>query len=261
MSPKCLIPSMVRQSDDGGLDTRVSSFDNSQKSSSRSPSIEHGHNPHSLTSNSTPRGYKSLQRKPVTESALVNPKQIVGDGFSEFEAFPSGNVQVGKKRKYTHAAAGLGPLELTQSAKIVKKATRRRERQLDQHSFDSEGRVTHRPGQDNLDEVSELTASIQSEKKTCSPALLQMVEMERGFHGMDQEGANQLPDHDAGAQNSASSTTRLLGPNTSTPSPSQNLKPNGRHLIQGPQTSRSNRLRDPLSWESYETSKEARPAN
>lgn len=139
-----------------------------------------GH-PHSQASGrAPPRGYKSLRRNPAPEPTQPSPKHIVGDGFSEHEAFTTGTAHVGKKKKHVQAATGLGSLELTQATKPRTQTTSRTKRKLDRPLFDFEDHLDHQPKRHNLEGASKSTADAHSDHGTSSPALFPSVETGQG---------------------------------------------------------------------------------
>lgn len=124
---------------------------NTEKISPRPASTKRDSYDSLFPKNIPPRGYKSLQRKPAPELTTSSPKTSAGDGFSSFEAYPSGNVQGGKKRKCSQVSAGLGPLELTQTTNPVTQAVQRKKRKtLNCVSFDFEGWEDDEAGQQKL---------------------------------------------------------------------------------------------------------------
>ncbi|OIW31811.1 hypothetical protein CONLIGDRAFT_641591 [Coniochaeta ligniaria NRRL 30616] len=63
----------------------------------------------------TPKGFKQLQNKAGTVTPDHKPVYSLGDGFSEYEAIPTGLVQMGVRRKPSLPSVALGQLELTQT--------------------------------------------------------------------------------------------------------------------------------------------------
>jgi hypothetical protein len=76
----------------------------------------------------TPKGFKQLQKRPDIVTSDHKPFDSLGDGFSDYEAVPTGVAQVGGKRKPALPSVALGQLELTQTTNVEpveKQKTRR----------------------------------------------------------------------------------------------------------------------------------------
>lgn len=76
----------------------------------------------------TPKGFKQLRNRAVSVTPDHKPAYSLGDGFSEYEAIPTGLVHVGSKRKSTVPSFALGQLELTQTTNIEPAVKEKRRR-------------------------------------------------------------------------------------------------------------------------------------
>lgn len=76
----------------------------------------------------TPKGFKQLRNRAVAVTPDHKPAYSLGDGFSEYEAIPTGIVHVGSKRKFTVPSFALGQLELTQTTNVAPAVKEKRRR-------------------------------------------------------------------------------------------------------------------------------------
>lgn len=74
----------------------------------------------------TPKGFRQPQRNPDISTRDTRAAYTLGDGFSEYEAVPTGLIQVGGKRKFSHHGIALGQLELTQTSKTEPEEKKRK---------------------------------------------------------------------------------------------------------------------------------------